>query len=200
MKTLIRTMVITLSLLSFTEWSVLAGSIDPPKDLNQFKAGETAVAQQVNENFNVVAGAVNDNDIRRTYILYRFSNTDSSISYTYELLRTLGTFTKTKSNTDLKITWTGHGQMVGEEGIKIFCDFQVRVDNKPPVSDDPKDLVEGSGGRAVLYTNDSPFSVTAIFQGFTAGTRSLSIWVRGNATSCTLNYGNFQHQILVAES
>lgn len=189
MKNITHLVPVALMVVVLSFWPALAEEVTIPYE---FQANTTAVAQEVNDNFIAVKTAVDDNDVPRTLINYMLSNSDSTISFTYELLRTVGTFTKNKSNTDLKVTWTGHGRMVGTAGAN-FCDFQVRIDGN-----EPEGSVTG-GGRAVLYTNNSPFSVTAIFQGDAAGTRTVSIWVRGNATSCTLNYGNFPQQVFIEE-
>jgi hypothetical protein len=181
---------VTLMVVVLSGWSALAAEVTIP---HEFQANTPAVAQEVNDNFTAVKTAVDDNDIPRTLINVMISNSDNSISSTYELLRTVGTFTKSKSNTDLKVTWTGHGRMAGTAGTN-FCDFQVRIDGN-----EPEGTAAGGGGRAVLYTNDSPFSVTAIFREDAAGTHTVSIWVRGSATSCTLNYGNFMQQVFIEE-
>jgi hypothetical protein len=123
-----------------------------------------------------------------TELQYRLTNTDNSISSTYELIRTVGTFTKVLSNTDIELTWIAHASTNG-----TFCDFQLRIDDNPSLG------TLDTGGRAVLYTAESPVAVTVLFRGLSAGLHTVSIWVRGTATSCTLNRGNFPQTVFVKE-
>jgi hypothetical protein len=58
----------------------------------------------------------------------------------------------------------------------------------------------GSGtGRAIVYANDAPIGIHALFSGLGVGVHTVGIYVRGFADSCTLNFGNFPQEVLVEE-
>jgi hypothetical protein len=76
-----------------------------------------------------------------------------------------------------------------------FCAFQLRVDGAQPPS---------AGGQAVLYSglgvqNDATAGHTAFFNGLAAGSRAVSIWVRGTGTQCEINVGSQPDEIFVEE-
>jgi hypothetical protein len=129
----------------------------------------------------------------RTLIRFSGTTTDTTISSTYEPIKTAGTFTKKRSSSVIQLTWTGH---VSTEGL--FCDFQLRIDGANDTGS--ADSSGGnSTGRVVNYSAESPASATTVFGGLGTGTRTVSIWVRGSATSCTINRGNFSMLVLVEE-
>ena len=117
----------------------------------------------------------------------------------YTLFRTIGTFTKAQAASVVKLTWTSHGIVGGGPGAS-FCDFQLRVDG----------LGEGglagdsAAGRAIMYTmtgipTAAPISVSAVFSGVAVGPSDVQIFLRGNATSCELNFGFFPQLVIVEE-
>jgi hypothetical protein len=110
----------------------------------------------------------------------------------YASLRTVASFTKVYSFTDIQLTWVGHAETVG---IGSFCDFQIRVDGN---------ATPANNGRVVLYSsstsaNDSQFSTTALFRGLAPGAHTVSIWLRGSASNCILNTGNFPQTVFIRE-
>jgi hypothetical protein len=124
------------------------------------------------------------------------STSDNSITGTVEQLLAVGTFTKSSATSRIKLTWNGH--IRGTGALDWFCDFQLRIDGAEP---------PGSGGRAVLYSgggvqNDSTAGATAFFNGLGAGSRAVSLWVRGSGTtlSCAVNTGSFPDEIFVEET
>ena len=129
-----------------------------------------------------------------TRLHYSGQNSDSSITATFEQIREVGSFTKVRTSTDLLLDWNAHGRVNG-----TFCHFQLRVDGKTDNGSASTAAAIASGGHAVLYTADSPIHVTALFPGVTDGDHTVSIWVRGIATSCILNFGNFGQDVLVTE-
>lgn len=118
--------------------------------------------------------------------------TDDSVTTTYELFKPLGSFEKQDEDTVLIITFTGHVSGVLPVAGD-FCDFQLRVDGNP------ESTASSSTGRIVLYAADAPASVTAVFESVPAGSHALELWLRGIATSCTVNRGNFSMTALIEE-
>jgi hypothetical protein len=132
---------------------------------------------------------------KRTRLHYEGTNTDNTITFSYELIRTVGVFTKDFGDTAIRLTWVGHVEKAG-----TFCEFQLRVDGLKDTGSASTAYEGTSGGSAVSYTNNSPVGVTAIFTGFAPGAHTVSIWVRGNATACTLNNGDFGQDVWVEEA
>jgi hypothetical protein len=124
-----------------------------------------------------------------TELVFNGTSTDNTVGFAYEKLRDVGVFTKGSADTAIKLTWTGHVTTNG-----TFCDYQLRIDG---VVDNP--ATTGTG-RAVSYAADAPVGVTAVFgHGVAAGNRTVEIWLRGLAASCTLNFGNFPMTVVVEE-
>jgi hypothetical protein len=116
------------------------------------------------------------------------SATDATVSSTYEQLDDLDSFSKAYEGTTIKLTWTDHVATGGTPGTS-FCDYQVRVDGDVPDAD----------ARAVNYDTEQAVELTEIFSGLAAGSHDLTLWVRGNGTSCSVNHGNFTQSVLVEE-
>jgi len=120
-----------------------------------------------------------------TQLNYLGSTINSSITFTYEEFRIIGDFSKIYDDSIIELVWNDHGTVVGS-----FCDFQVRIDGVELASE---------GARAILYSPASPITVNAWFPGLTAGIHTVSIWVRGSATSCEINDGSFRPAVFVKE-
>jgi hypothetical protein len=126
----------------------------------------------------------------RTLLTLTANVQDSTISPTYEPLVTVGTFAKKRSETVIELTWTGHVTRVPSADDPSFCDFQLRIDGQSDAN---------GTGRAVLFASDAPASVSTVFGGLSAGTHTVSIWVRGFANTCWINKGGFTQLIIVQE-
>jgi hypothetical protein len=125
--------------------------------------------------------------IARTHLLIDSLNTDSTISSHYEPFRTVGNFSKRSATSTIKLTWNGH---VSQGGTGVgFCAFQLRIDGGPPPGP-----FQG-GGRTVLWGNEAPTAAVAYFMGLSRDVYTVSIWVRGNATGCTQNSGDFPEDV-----
>jgi len=148
------------------------------------------------ENLDGVAGSEYARKPVISRIHYNGSNSDVSITSTYELIRTVGSFTKLYDESEIQLIWNGHGSMSPQEQ---FCEFQLRIDDLKDTGSSSTSYEATSGGSAVLYAIESPINVTTIFSGLDAGLHEVSIWVRGNATSCQLNFGNFGQDVFVKE-
>lgn len=126
-----------------------------------------------------------------TVLRYTGSNSDATISFTYEQFRAVGNFTKQAASTAITTTWNAHVQTTGTVGTS-FCHYQVRIDGNQPVG-------SGSFPGAVNYGDHQAVSLTDYWTGLTAGVHAVSIWVRGSATACGANFGNFEQQVIVHE-
>jgi hypothetical protein len=130
-----------------------------------------------------------------TRLLYDGSNGDTSVGSQYDPIRTVGTFEKVNDGTAIMLDWNAHANRTGGS----FCEFQLRIDAANDNGDTSAD-VSNSGGAAVVYAEDDAVSVTALFTGLSAGEHQVAIWVRGDATSCGLNSGDFGQTVIVTET
>ena len=129
-----------------------------------------------------------------TELLYSGQVSDNTITFTYELFRTIGSFTKQSATSSLVTHWTTHLRTA--TAATGFCHFQVRIDNVQSTGTTfpgPVLYQEGAG------TNDAPISQTDYWAGLAAGSHTVSIWLRGSATSCTENFGNFNKTVVITE-
>lgn len=112
-------------------------------------------------------------------------------SFTYALYRTIGTFTKTSASTGITTIWNPTINTNGTPG-STFCQYQVRIDSAPPAS------ANGFPG-IVNYGAHQFASLQNYWTGLSAGSHTVSIWLRSNATSCGDNNGNFDQYLYVIE-
>jgi hypothetical protein len=131
----------------------------------------------------------------KTVLAYTGSNTDFSIAGDYELLRTVGVFTKRRGDTALRLDWSGHHERSGG----TFCHYQLRINGN--TNDGSSSLVSSqlTEGNAISFALEESLSTFAEFPGLPAGNHTVGIYVRGSATSCRLNPLNFNQQVLVEE-
>ena len=121
-----------------------------------------------------------------------YNNSDSStVTFTYALFRTIGEFTKVEAATAITTVWNAHINTVGTVGTS-FCHYQLRIDGNAPKS------LSGYPG-AVNYGDHQAVSLQNYWTGLSTGLHTVSIWVRGNATSCGANYGDFDQYVYVIE-
>jgi len=126
-----------------------------------------------------------------TELTYRGADSAPVNSGGYILLRTVGNFTKNLNTSDIELTWIAHVTTDGG----TFCDFQLRIDSNPNLSDTGRTILYAEGGT----TTNSPVATQALFHGLAAGPHTVSIWVRGFSNSCITNTGNFEQTVLVRE-
>lgn len=108
--------------------------------------------------------------------------------------RTLGTFTKAVTASEIEVTWHGHVRQTGTPG-STFCQYQLRVDDTLPTG-----VTIATGVGAVVYGADSSATLSGRWSGLATGSHTVSLWLRGTATICTLNAGAFtQQQVFVVE-
>ncbi len=121
------------------------------------------------------------------------SATSFSPTSEYQKMRELGTFTKHREDSTIVTTWNSH-TTTSFSGIIGSCVYQIRIDNAAP---------EEQGSGTVHGANDAPTPVSAtnIFSGLSAGTREVSLWVRGTSgvTSCLENSGGWVRVVQVME-
>lgn len=124
---------------------------------------------------------------RRTRLTYSNQLTDNTISTTYELFRTVGSFTKVDASTQVELEWHTHVSVSG-----TFCDWQLRIDGLQPSGQ--------TDGRIVSYAAEAPGSAKQVFSGLSAASHTVHIYVRGSATSCIENFGSFSSSLFVEEA
>ncbi len=117
-----------------------------------------------------------------------------SITSTYAKQATLGTFSKLRADSRLEITF--HGRIFVETLTGNAAYFELRVDDNPTTL----------GGRTLIKSSEAggsdgiPVSMTAIFTGLGAGTRTISIWIKtasGTGTTAMVNPGNYSSDHLI---
>jgi hypothetical protein len=134
----------------------------------------------------------------KTVLPYNGSNTEATPVFTYELIRTVGNFTKRFGSTAIRLDWSAHHSYTGANGVD-FCHYQLRIDGKATDGDSATGFQGDQEGNAVAFTSASPIATFGEFAGLTAGAHTVQIFVRGDATTCTLNNGNFNQQVVVEE-
>jgi hypothetical protein len=99
----------------------------------------------------------------------------ASYGTTYALGKTVGSFTKGRADTTLRVTWQGIAA-----NFDGSCEYQLRVDGKTDAGSAPTGPDDGSGGSFVVPSNSHSQSVhTAdFFDGVGPGEHSVSIWIR----------------------
>jgi hypothetical protein len=131
----------------------------------------------------------------KTVLSYSGSDSDSSLGVDFELLRTVGVFTKRRGDTALRLDWSGHHQQPGGG----FCHYQLRIDGKSNDGSSSLFANNAQEGNAISYAPQESLSTFAEFPGLTAGNHTVAIYVRGSATVCEINPANFNQQVLVEE-
>ncbi len=109
-------------------------------------------------------------------------------------VRVLGSFTKQSAATDILIEWNDHVLVTDS-----FCHYQLRVDDLKDNGSATLPYDHTAGGNSVNYATGS-FATTAVFDGLSAGTHELSVYVRGFGTGCELNDGNFSNTAIITET
>lgn len=129
-----------------------------------------------------------------TVIQFSGTRTEPSPTGSFELLVAAGTFTKQSADTLVRMDFSGHGTTNGS-----FCHFQLRIDGRSNDGSDSLSPTFAQDGNAISYAADAPLATFAVFPDLAAGEHTAQIYVRGSATSCQLNRGNFSQQMLVEE-
>lgn len=132
--------------------------------------------------------------------LHYSGTTTTTPALTYVLARTLGTFTKQEASTKIRINWFAHAQTVSTQ----FCHWSLRIDGADTAGDTGTAYNSAADGNAVLYNEDTvpnhaPLTASGTWSGLSTGTHTAQVWVRGNATSCVLNFGSFGQTAQVDE-
>jgi hypothetical protein len=159
-----------------------------PPDNSEFCPSENVTREQM-------AAFLHRNAPVVTRLLYDGSDGGLPISSQYQPIRTVGTFEKVNDGTAIVLDWNAHADRTGG----TFCEFQLRIDAANDNGDTSANF-SNAGGGAVVYSEDDAVSVTALFTGLAAGQHQVAIWVRGDATSCGLNRGDFGQTVIVTET
>lgn len=111
----------------------------------------------------------------------------------------VGTFTKQRNNSLVRLDWTSHANVVGPMDVGaalLFCEYQLRIDGK--VADGTAPASSGSP-FAVIGEGVNSFSLSGVFTGVGKGDHEVTVWLREGASSCVLNAGNFSQTVFVTE-
>ena len=177
---------------------------------SDFTTGTTISSTEMNAKLKALKDAVNVIEPVRTRLQYDGTDVFVPSTFNYELVRTVGTFTKvaagtnifappSTNGTNIELTWIAHVRKVSTG--QSSCSFQLRIDGIKDTGSILAALELTEGGTAIVLGEDSPVAVTALFRGLAAGDHTVQIWVRGAfATSCMLNPGNFGQTVLVKEA
>lgn len=171
-----------------------AGEANVP---NNFVAGTTASAAQVNANFTSLATQITNNVPWRSRLDYnaKVQGTTSPVVLTWTTFRTFGTFTKHRADTD--VTLELHTDVLVNG---VSAQFQLRVNDLPEAAANSGILVRGVAGAAPF--NDSA-STKAVFKGLPAGVHTVSLWVRsldGGNYAVSENDANVDRTVFIEES
>ncbi len=133
----------------------------------------------------------------KTVLGYAGSNTEASPTSAFELLRTVGVFTKQRGDTAVRLEWSGH-HLQTLAGAS-FCHYQLRIDGRDNNGSNSLVVSQAQLGNAISYAPVESVSAFADFPGLAAGNHTVQIFVRGNAAACEINDGNFAQQLTVEE-
>ena len=131
-----------------------------------------------------------------TVLDYAGSNTDAAPTTAFKLIRTVGNFTKQRGDSTLRLDWSAHHTLIG---AGAFCHYQIRIDGRANDGDNATNFQPDQEGNAVSYATDESLATFVEFTGVPAGVHTVQIFERGTGTSCELNRGNFNQQVVVEE-
>lgn len=193
MKIITRLIPIALSIIMLCLEGAWAAELTIP---NVFVGGNTAVAAEVNENFDAVESSVQS--IESSYTSFGSLNTNSvSVTTTWTLLNTGGThsFTKANDGTMIEVYVNSRfrgGTFSGATGIQ----FRVRIDGNIVY-----DI--GNDGSIRSSNTDEFLSLIGVFENLSAGSHTVSIWARTNSGSSSgvlVDPGGWGGRIIVKET
>jgi len=141
---------------------------------------------------NSAAIAANSSPTMTRYV-YTGVFTESAVTFDWKNERDLATFTKSGNSTAIRLDVSGHGDTNGS-----FCHWQIRIDGATDSGRTGTTYSALDSASAVQYFSGA-WTINALFTGLSAGPHTVQLWLRGTATSCMSNSGNFDHTVLVTE-
>ena len=129
-----------------------------------------------------------------SHFLYMTTHTDNSVTGDHEQIRDLVEISKRGEDTDLIITVSGHGDVVGS-----YCHWSLRMDGATSEGNTGTAGYISTGGANAVQFESGSYFIQGVFTELGAGDHTLELWLRGNATECTNNPGNFGHSIVAME-
>jgi hypothetical protein len=114
-------------------------------------------------------------------------------TFTPSLIRTIGSFTKLNAGTAVEVTWNSLQRNIGAPANNTFCQWQVRIDGAVATG------LDSSNSGAVMYGEHAPVLIHDRWTGLSAGTHTISIWLRGGGGQCTDTWFGFEASTLVVE-
>jgi hypothetical protein len=130
-----------------------------------------------------------------TRILYDGSSGDTTVQSLYELHRVVGSFTKVSDGTAIIVDWNAHA----DKSASGFCEWQVRISGLKDNGNGDINY-ENAGAGTVVYGTDETISVHGVFTDVRAGVNTVELWLRGSASFCNLNSGDFGQTVIVTET
>jgi hypothetical protein len=140
--------------------------------------------------FNPATQAELDAHTKHTKLTYVNPFADNSPTTTFTQLGVVGNFTKDRAASDIILMWNGTVSRLDFPFATNFCEFQLRIDGDS----------DGTGRARPVGEALTSVSVSAMFTGLAAGSHSVSIYSRGDAASCRVNFGIVPETIIVTES
>jgi hypothetical protein len=145
-----------------------------------------------------VAGTIDGPSVAQrpkiTKITTSGTTSDTTVGTTFELLKTIGTFTKDYDGADTIIEVTLSSNITATGSVGDWTNFQIRIDGAA----DP----DGTGRaicRLTATTTHTPIMIHTVFPGLSAGNHTVSIWLRGNCSEAIFNVGNYSVPLVVKE-
>jgi hypothetical protein len=128
-----------------------------------------------------------------TFVPNCFTGIVGAITTTYVSAGTVGTFTKAAAATNIELTYMGH-VFVGAASNVV--EFQLRVDDAPPLGNMPSGLLFSQDAAQNTYT-----PMHAVFTGLAPGTHTVTLWIRslGAASDASMNTGCYNVLMYVRE-
>lgn len=117
----------------------------------------------------------------------------------WQLMQTVGTFDQVREGSTIRLDWSAHHSHP-DAAETNYCHYQLRIDDA--TVDGNTALTAATlydGGDAIAQSQNAQISTHAIFSGLDVGEHTVAIYVRGGATSCTLNPGTLLQQLTVTE-
>jgi hypothetical protein len=132
----------------------------------------------------------------KTVLAYNGADTLATATGNFELIRTVGNFTKQRAGSTLRLDWSAHST----RAAGLFCHYQLRIDGRANDGDNAVNYQGDQEGNVVSYSLDESVATFAEFAAVPAGVHTVQIYLRSlGGSTCTLNFGNFNQQVVVEE-
>jgi len=131
---------------------------------------------------------------KRTRLTYSGTITTPDTSASFVQERVVGTFTKDRADSVIELVALGHAS-----GSGVACSWQLRIDGANNQGAAGAGAFDGTEANVQINAG-VPYTITSVFQGLAAGSHQVTLWVRGVASNCTNNPGNYTRVVYVNET